>query len=1162
MKKIRFLLFFVVLGFAVLTVTGVISDTQKLNKRERRAQINWKIDNQGYWRKLIAEGLVMGNPDVKVAPAVYTGSEIRAHASITENSPDVPVVDEGSSTQSENSIFVDRNAEDIALNSNNSTSPTGPPSYGADYLYTFDFAETWDGSIYGPGGNNSGDPAACIDNNGRWFVGFISNSGQAVSYSDDQGQNWTRVQVAPKPGNGFNDMADKNHLWVDTKQGSPYENYVYDAWTDFGGPYDNKVVFKRSTDGGVTWDAKIPLSAGVNAGSHSQGVNLSSGPNGEVYAAFAVYDGGALTERAIGFCKSLDGGATFEPAFRAIDNIHGIRADGVPQNMRTASFPVMDVDISGGTYDGNIYIVWPNRGVPGVNVGPDIDVYMIRSTDGGNTWDDPIRVNQDPIGQGKVHYQPWLSVDPANGVISVIFYDNRNTASANMAEAWVATSSNGGETWEDFKVSDVSFTPSPIPGMASGYFGDYLGISSYNGHVYPTWTDNRSGHAMTYVSPFITIVVNAPYALTADMSQETGVCNLSWSHNQGTGFKYYKVFRDTTFLDTTTNLTFVDTVPDYAYVTYKVTAFYGEGNESVPAEVKTQYGSSQAVFTPDTVVKNMRLNSVGDELMKIGNKGTLYLTYSLSPFFRSGNTAEHEYAMAKGGGDEFIHRVELSNLSNGSGADNYSNFTNLPVSLRSGKDYTISVRNGNPYPGDRCAVWIDWDNNGEFDESVISLVSDDEGRLFTGTINAPKGIDQDNVRMRIRLAGPDDAMAPEGETKYGEVEDYTLFIVSWLDVNPDKDTVAVGDSTMVTLTFDNTNMNTGTYETDLTFKISDLGNTSKKVHVIMNVTDLEVTASASENEVCEGGEVQLFANTTGGSGNFNYQWHSIPEGFTSVEQNPVLTPDETRDYIVEVIDGMVSMFDTVTVNVLPKPEVNIGEDAVICGEGSIELNAGNEGAAYLWSTGETSQTITVQEAAGSGVKTVWVEVTNESGCSNADTIEIDFAALPVVELGNDTSFCAQDGSYIVLDAGNEGAAYSWSTGDTDQTLTVDTLTLGYGSHDISVEVTDDKGCMGTDEVTVELKNCTGIGENSAGVSVEVYPNPNNGIFTLELNSLHSDKVNIKIVSINGSVVFEQNNVTVNGNHRQSINLNGFSKGVYNIFVSGDDYKLYKKVVVR
>jgi hypothetical protein len=366
---------------------------------------------------------------------------------------------------------------------------------------------------------------------------------------------------------------------------------------------------------------------------------------------------------------------------------------------------------------------------------------------------------------------------------------------------------------------------------------------------------------------------------------------------------------------------------------------------------------------------------------------------------------------------------------------------------------------------------------------------------------------------------------------------------------------------MVTLTFDDANMSTGTYTTDLNFKISDLGNSSKRVHVIMNVTDMEVTASASESEVCQGNEVQLFTNTTGGSGNFSYQWHSIPEGFTSTEQNPVLVPDETRDYIVEVIDGMVSMFDTVAVTVLPKPEVNIGEDVVICGEGSVELDAGNEGAAYLWSTGETSQTVTIAEAAGSGMKTVWVEITNDNGCTNTDTVEIDFAALPVVNLGYDTSFCAQDGSSITLDAGNEGDTYLWSTGETDQTLTVDTLTLGYGMHAISVEVTDAKGCVGSDQVTVELKNCTGIGENSANVNVDVYPNPNNGAFTVELNSLHTNKVNIKIVSITGAVVFEQRDVTVNGSYKQNINLYRYSKGVYNLYILGKGYQINKKIVI-
>ncbi len=1161
MKKIKFLLFFVILGVGALSVSKLISDNQKQNKRERRAQINWKIDNQGYWKKVINEGLVLGNPDVKVAAATYTGSQIKSPMSVTENSPDVPVTDVAGSTQSENSIFVSRNDANEALNSNNSTPPNGGSVYGADWLFTLDFAETWDGDIHGPNGNNSGDPAACIDNNGRWLVGYINNSGQAISYSDDQGASWHKVQVAPKPGSGFNDMADKNHLWVDTKKGSPYENYIYDAWTDFGGTHDNQVVFKRSTDGGDTWDAKISLSDAVNAGSHCQGVNLSSGPNGEVYAAFAVYDGGPLTEKAIGFCKSTDGGATFDPAFRAINNIYGIRSIGVPQNMRTASFPVMDVDISNGPYSGNIYIVWPNKGVPGVNSGNDIDVYMIRSTDGGNTWDTAIRVNQDPIGQGKTHYQPWLSVDPVNGVLSVVFYDNRNTAS-NQAEAWVAVSNNGGETWEDFKVSDVSFTPSPIPGLASGYFGDYLAISSYNGQVYPTWTDNRSGHAMTYVSPFVTLVVNSPYGLTADMSQETGVCNLAWSHEQNTGFQYYKVYRDTTLLGTTADLTFSDTLTDYAYVTYKVTAFYGEGNESTPAETETQYGTSLAQFVPDTVIKNIYVNTVDESLMKIKNNGTLYLTYSLSPFFMNAVTTNHIYKEAKGGGDEYIHRVTISNLDNGSASENYSNFTNLPALLRAGESYRISVRNGNPYPGDQCAVWVDWNDNGKFDEPMIELTSDNEGRLFTGTITPQKGLDQKAVRMRVRLVGPGETMKPAGNTQYGEVEDYSFAIASWLDVNPDSDTVPVGDSVMVTLTFDDANMDPGTYTTDLNFKISDLGNANKRVHVIMNVTDLEVTAAASVSEICQGNQVQLFANTAGGSGNFDFAWHSIPEGYTSTEQNPVLNPDETRDYVVEVKDGMVSMFDTVSVTVFAKPVVNIGDDVTICGEGSITLDAGNEGADYLWSTNETSKTITIQQPAGSGVTSVWVQVTNQNGCVGADTAEINFAALPVVDLGSDTSFCAQDGSDITLDAGNEGAEYSWSTGNTGQTLTVDTLTLGYGSHTISVEVTTADGCTSGDSVTVELKNCTSIGENSAPVSLAIYPNPNHGTFTLELSSNSADKVNVKITNVAGVVVFEQRNVTVNGNRKQQINLSGLAKGVYSLSVNGNGYRTSKKLIIR
>ncbi len=136
----------------------------------------------------------------------------------------------------------------------------------------------------------------------------------------------------------------------------------------------------------------------------------------------------------------------------------------------------MTVDISNGNYKGNIYIVWADHGVPGVDTGNDIDVYLIRSTDQGSTWSAPIKVNQDPSGRGKEHFFPWISCDPVTGNLCVIYYDDRNVSPV-QCETWISYSYTGGDTWTDMKVSDVAFTPVPIPGLATNYFGDYLGVS-------------------------------------------------------------------------------------------------------------------------------------------------------------------------------------------------------------------------------------------------------------------------------------------------------------------------------------------------------------------------------------------------------------------------------------------------------------------------------------------------------------------------------------------------------------------------------------------------------------------------------------------------------------------------------------------------------------
>ncbi len=483
------------------------------------------IDNQGYWQEMADQGLAIPNPTVTVPAPTYKGGSLPVPLALYYNSPDIFIKDKdpgdappANNVQTENSIFINPLDPTIGLNSNNSANidfvnaiQTFLGTSGFAFENPSDDDIEFDGQVTGTGGANQGDPAAVINTSGRFFIGHIQfGQGQGVAFSDDNGVTWTERIIAPDPNPlSASDLLDKNHFMVDNYSSSTHHGNLYSAWTHFqanDNVLNQHIEISRSTDDGLNWSTPIKISGGINGELH-QGVNIQTGPNGDVYTTWAVYDNiGSnpqnVTEDAIGFAKSTDGGATFSAASRVIDNISGIRQTGVGKNMRVNSFPSMAVDVSGGLNNGDIYIVFPNNGVPGVNGGTDSDVYIIKSTDGGTNWSAPVRVNQDPVGNGKQQYHSWVACDPETGVLAVIFYDDRDAA-ANQVEAWVAISGDGGATWTDFRVSDVAFTPSPIPGASAQYFGDYLGIDIQDNVVYPVWTDNRPPQAASYTSPFV-----------------------------------------------------------------------------------------------------------------------------------------------------------------------------------------------------------------------------------------------------------------------------------------------------------------------------------------------------------------------------------------------------------------------------------------------------------------------------------------------------------------------------------------------------------------------------------------------------------------------------------------------------------------------------------
>ena len=1173
MKKRNTLLIALLITFLAAGTTFGQKSGQKT-----KSKIDTRIDNMGYWTKLAEEGLVPVAQPIPIKPAVYTGSEINAKSVMggKEDSPDVPVTNLTNVTETEVSVFVNPDDVDNLLNSNNSTSWSGGnvgSLYGANSFLSTDAGLTWGGSQMGAGGSNSGDPATAISLDGtRMYVGFINSAGgQGVSHSTDGGNTWTQVQAGTPPG-GW-DILDKNHMWIDNSPTSPYEGNLYNAWTAFGNANENDIEIVRSTDGGLSWSPHMNISSAVNAGSHNQGVNLQTGPNGEVYAIWAIYDGWPQDEKAIGFAKSTDGGQTFETAIRIIDNIRGIRNSGVGKSMRVNSFPAMAVDISNGGFSGNIYVVWCNIGVPGTNTGSDADVYMIRSEDEGASWSNPIRINQDPMGQGKKHYMPWITCDPETGTLSAIWYDDRNVSSS-QCEVYCANSFDGGETWEDFKVSDVAFTPTPIAGLAGDYMGDYIGITARGSKVYPAWMDTRNNLFMTYVSPYVTNNLPKPTNLTVTLDEATGETILNWVF-EGKEFLYFNVYRDGELLGTTTETTYSDMLPDYGVYQYSVTAMHDEG-ESVGAFASIQWGNPHIAVTPDAMVQNLTIGGSATQTLTITNTGELDLTFDITPEITSKSV--EDYCSASGGCDEYISNVTFGTINNSTSCDGYADYTSMSTMVNMGESYDISVTNGSVYTSDDLGIWIDWNIDGDFDDPGENVVceADNSGQgTFSITVPTDATPGQTVMRIRIKYSGSD-CGDPCGTTTYGEVEDYGVYVLGWLMLDHTEGTLAPDENDDIQVTFSAADLDEGVYTANLNIASDDPDAPMTVVPVTLNVgADIpEITVSADPTDICAGESSQLSANATGGSGSFTYSWTSIPEGFTSDEQNPVVTPTDTTKYVVAVDDGIFTVYDTATVNVKPLPQVAATPEGetVLCQDGDntqYTTTGAMYAESYMWSidpadAGTISGTDMTGEvdwdATFSGEVFITVKGVNECGEGDfSEAIAVMINAMPDVSFDLVDTVCVYNDPLVLTGGTPEGGEYT-GTGVLDGSFYPNTA--GTGDHTITYSYTDENGCANYAEQVINVSECLGINEMFGGMGLNIFPNPNSGVFNMEISSSKDESIDITIYNNTGVVVYEKRNLEIRGTYSSKIDLSRFSNGLYFINLSKDGSNYSEKIIIR
>ncbi len=234
----------------------------------------------------------------------------------------------------------------------------------------------------------------------------------------------------------------------------------------------------------------------------------TSGPDGEVYVVWEWFGASSGTIR---IDKSTDGGVTFGSDVDVASAPYIPGPGEFPGGISVFEYPTAAVDRTEGPRRGHVYVSWADY------TANDTDVWLSRSTDGGATWETPVRVNDDPIGNGRDQFFQWIVVDDS-GWVNLVFFDRRNDPDNLLVDVYLAQSRDGGETFQNYRLTEPSFDPR-INYNSGVRIGDYLGIDAFDGRVVPIFTATHLGSQDVFVSVIDSLEVISSIAPEPDAHQ-------------------------------------------------------------------------------------------------------------------------------------------------------------------------------------------------------------------------------------------------------------------------------------------------------------------------------------------------------------------------------------------------------------------------------------------------------------------------------------------------------------------------------------------------------------------------------------------------------------------------------------------------------------------
>lgn len=304
-----------------------------------------------------------------------------------------------------------------------------------------------------------------------------------------------------------------------------------------------------------------------------------------------------------------------------------------------------------------------------------------------------------------------------------------------------------------------------------------------------------------------------------------------------------------------------------------------------------------------------------------------------------------------------------------------------------------------------------------------------------------------------------------------------------------------------------------------------------------------VGATTTTTSICAGGSVTL-----NGTGAITYTWSH------SVIDNTPFNPTATATYTVVGTDANgCTDSGVITVNVFTS--ITVGSNppsASVCEGSPVTLN-GTGASTYTWSPAITNGQPFTPTVSG----TYTVTGTAGNGCFDTATVLVTVDSFPTVTASAPFSIvCLSDPAFTLT--GTPVSGIWFGAGVQGNTFTP--AGAGVGTHMLIYGYNSPQGCGAQDTIFMTVDICLGL-DNASANNYNVYPNPNNGTFTLAMNNVAGD-VNIELVDLSGRVVYSSTENNVQSGFTTQIATENLAAGTYMLRVASANEQQIIKVVVE